>query len=61
MYNILVDLVDLWNQEELIKMWWNESSSEVHICKNVYNAFPIQNGLKEADALSPFLSNFTSE
>jgi len=43
----------------LIKMYSNETYSEVCIGKNLSDAFPVQNGLKQGDALSPLLSNFS--
>jgi hypothetical protein len=35
--------------------------SKVHIGKRLSDAFPIQNGLKQGDALSPLLFNFVLE
>jgi hypothetical protein len=35
--------------------------SKVRICKHLSVSFPIQNGLKQGDALSPLLSNFALE
>jgi hypothetical protein len=35
-------------------MHLNEKYTEVHIDKNVSKYFPIQNGLRQGDALSPF-------
>jgi hypothetical protein len=40
----------------LIKMCLNETCSTVFIDKNPSDKFPIQNGLKRQDALSPFFS-----
>jgi hypothetical protein len=34
---------------------------KVHIGKHLSDNFPIQNGLKQGDALSPLLSNFALE
>jgi hypothetical protein len=42
----------------LIKMCLNESYSKVRIGKDLSDSFPIQNGLKQGDALSPLLFNF---
>jgi len=39
----------------------NEICSKVHIGKNLSDAFPFQNGLKQGEALSPLLSNFALE
>jgi hypothetical protein len=35
----------------------NETYSKVHIGKYLSDTFPIQNGLKQGDALPPLLSN----
>jgi hypothetical protein len=45
----------------LIKMCLNETYSKVHIGKHLSESFPIQNGLKQGDALSPLLFNFALE
>jgi retron-type reverse transcriptase len=45
----------------LIKMCLNETRSGVHIGKHLSDSFPIQNGLKQGDALSPLLLNFALE
>jgi hypothetical protein len=45
----------------LFKMCLNEIYSEVRISKNLFNAFPIHNGLKQGDSLSPLLFNFALE
>jgi hypothetical protein len=39
-------------------MCLNETYSKVCIGELLSNEFPIQNGLKQGDALSPFLFNF---
>jgi len=39
----------------------SKTYSKVRIRKNLSNAFPIQNDLKQGDALSPLLINFISE
>jgi hypothetical protein len=36
-------------------MCLNETCSKVYIGKYLYDALPIQNGLKEGNAVSPFL------
>jgi hypothetical protein len=36
----------------------NETCSRVYIGKHLFESFPIQNGLKQGDALSPLLVNF---
>jgi hypothetical protein len=35
--------------------------NDTHIGKNLSDKFPIQNGLKQGDALSPLLFNFALE
>jgi hypothetical protein len=45
----------------LIKMHLNETYSEANIGKNLYAAFPIQNGLKQGDPSSPLLFGFALE
>jgi hypothetical protein len=45
----------------LIKMYLNEIYSEVRIGKHLSDSFPIQNGIKQGDALSPLLFNFALE
>jgi hypothetical protein len=42
-------------------MCLNETYSEVHVGKLLYDKFPIQNCLKQGDALSPLLFNFALE
>ena len=42
----------------LIKMCLTETYSRVRVGKNLSDMFPIRNGLKEGDALSPLLFNF---
>jgi hypothetical protein len=39
----------------------NETYSEVRIGKHLSDTFPIQNGVKQGDALSPLLLNFALE
>jgi hypothetical protein len=45
----------------LIKMRLQETCSNVRITKHLSKNFPIQNGLKQGEALSPFLFNFALE
>jgi hypothetical protein len=42
-------------------MCLNEAYSKIRIGKHLSDKFPIQNGLKQGDALSPLLFNFASE
>jgi hypothetical protein len=46
---------------QLIKMCLNEIYSKVSISKHFSDSFPIQNGPKQGDALSPLLHNFALE
>jgi hypothetical protein len=36
-------------------MYLNETYSKVHIGKNLSNEFPVQNGVKQGDAVSPLI------
>jgi hypothetical protein len=45
----------------LIKMYSNKTYSKVRTGKNLSDAFPVQNGLKQGDALLPLLFNFALE
>jgi sorting nexin-29 len=45
----------------LIKLCLNETYNKVCIGKHLSDSFPIQNGLKQGDALLPLLFNFASE
>jgi hypothetical protein len=45
----------------MIKTCLNETYSKVLIGKHLSDSFPIQNGLKQGDALSPLLFNFALE
>jgi hypothetical protein len=42
---------------KLIKMCLNETYSKVHISKHLSDSFPIQNGVKQGDALSLLFFN----
>jgi len=42
-------------------MCLTETYSTVRVGKNLSDKFPIRNGLKQGDALSPLLSNFAVE
>ena len=45
----------------LIKMCLTETYSRARVGKNLSDMFPIRNGLKQGDALSPLLFNFALE
>jgi hypothetical protein len=61
LYNILVEFGIPKKRVRLIKMCLNETYSKVRRGKLLSDKFPIQNGLKQGDALSPLLFNFASE
>jgi hypothetical protein len=44
-----------------IFLFSNETYSKIWKGKHLYGAFPIKNGLKQGDALTPLLSNFALE
>jgi hypothetical protein len=56
LYNILLEFGVPKKLVRLIKICLNETCSKVHIGKLLSDKFPIQNGLKQGDALSPLLS-----
>jgi hypothetical protein len=60
-YNILCEFGVPKKLVRLIKMCLNETYSKVHIGKLLSDKFPIQNGLKQGDALLPLLFNFALE
>jgi hypothetical protein len=49
------------NLVRLIKVCLNETYSKFRTGKHLSDGFPIQNGLKQGDALSPLLFNFALE
>jgi hypothetical protein len=61
LYNIPIEFGIPTELIMLIKMCLNKSIVKVHIGKNMSDAFPIQKGLKQGDALSPLLFNFSLE
>jgi hypothetical protein len=56
-YNILIEFGIPMKLVRLIKMCLNETYGKVHIGKHMSDSFPIQNGLKQGDALSTLLLN----
>jgi hypothetical protein len=59
LYNIIIEFGIPMKLIWLIKMCLNETYSKVRIGKHLSDSFPIQNGLKQEDALSPLLFTFT--
>jgi hypothetical protein len=61
LYNILIDFYIPMKLVRLINMCLCETYSNFRLGRHLSDMFPIQNGLKEGDALSPLLFNFDSE
>jgi len=61
LYNILIEFGIPKKLVRLIKMCPTETYSRVRVGKNLSEMFPIRNGLKQGDALSPLLFNFALE
>ena len=61
MYNILIEFGIPTKLVRLIKMRLTEMYSRIRVGKNLCDMFPISNGLKQGDALSPLLYNLALE
>jgi hypothetical protein len=61
LYNILIQFGIPLKLVRLIKMCLNETYSRVRVGKYLSDRFPIKNGLKQGDALSPLIFNFALE
>ena len=61
MYNILIEFGIPKKMVRQVKMCLTETYSRVRVGKNLSEMFPIRNGLKQGDALSPLLFNYASE
>jgi hypothetical protein len=61
LYNILIEFGVTLKLVRLIKTCLNETYSKVRIGKYLSDMFPIQNGLKQGDVLTPLLFNFALE
>jgi len=57
-YDILIEFGIPMKLVRLIKMYLNETYSTVRIRQNLSDTFPIGNGLKKGNALSPLFFNF---
>jgi hypothetical protein len=55
LYNILIEFDIPRKLVRLIKMCLNETYSKICVGKHLSDAFPVKNGLKQGDALSPLL------
>ena len=58
LYKILIEFGIPRKLVTLIKMSLTGTYSRVRVGKNVSDRFPIRNGLKQGDAISPLLFNF---
>jgi len=56
LYNILIAFGIPMKLVNFIKLHLNETYNRVQVGKNLLDMFPVRNGLKQGDALSPFLS-----
>jgi len=61
LYRILIEFGIPRELVRLIKMSLTETCSRVRVGENVSDRFPIRNGLKQGDDLSPLLFNFALE
>ena len=61
LYNILIESGIPKKLIRLIKMCLTKTYNRVRVGKNLSDMFPIRNGLKQGDALSPLLFNFALE
>jgi hypothetical protein len=60
-HNILIEFGAPMKLGRLTEMCLNETYSKVRVGKHLSDNFPIDNGLKKGDALSPLLLNFALE
>jgi hypothetical protein len=61
LYSILIEFGVPMKLVRLIKMCSNETCSRFCIGKHRSDSFPIQNSVKQGDAVSPLLFNFALE
>jgi hypothetical protein len=60
-YNILIVCGITMKLVRLIKMCLNKTNSRIQVDKHLSHMFLIQNGLKQGEALSPLIFNFSLE
>jgi hypothetical protein len=58
LYNILIEIGMAMKPAGLIKMCLNKPYRMVRVGKHLSNMFPIKNGLKQGEGLSPLILNF---
>ena len=58
MYNILIEFGIPMKLIRLTKICLNEMYSRVRVGRSLFDTFPVRNGLKQGDVLSPLLFNF---
>jgi hypothetical protein len=58
LYNILIEFGIPMKLVRVIKMCLNETCSKVRLVKHLSDSFPIENGLRQGDALPTLLFNF---
>jgi hypothetical protein len=58
LFSILIEFGIPWKLVGLIKMCLNETYNTVCVGKNLYDKFPVQNGLKQGGTLLPLLFIF---
>jgi len=61
LYNILIEFAIPMKLVRLIKVCLSETYSRVRVGKHLSDVFPIRNGLKQGDDLSPVIFNFALE
>jgi len=61
LYNILIEFGIPMKLVSLIKMCLSETYSRVRVGKNLCDMFPIRNGWKQGDTVSPLIFNPTLE
>ena len=61
MYNIVIEFGIRMKLVRLIKLCLTEIYSRVRVGKRLSEKFPIKNGLKQGDVLSPWFFNFVLE